>query len=113
MGLGHTRIKGIISCIYVITFPDGSFYIGSTSNFNQRVSGYKSAFKNCIGSVNKLLSSKYSEYQHAYMSILEEISDISMLKHYEDFHIKTTWDSPLSLNRSKSAFSNDGMVNCK
>lgn len=102
--------KSSACCIYRITFPDGYFYIGSTKNFKQRISGYKSAFKNSIGSVNKLIAAKCMQFDVCYMDIVEIIFDHHDQYLFENDAIKINEGNPLLLNRSKSAFDNSGMT---
>ena len=103
-----------LKCVYKIEFPDGSFYIGSTSNLHIRIQGYRNAFKNSRGSVNKLLASKSILFNKCHFTVIENVPDESIcIKHYEDVWIKKYANNPLILNRSKSAFSNEGMVKSK
>lgn len=102
--------KSKCKCVYVLMFPDGSFYIGSTSNFRGRLSGYRSAFKNSIGNVNKLVAKKWNEFKSATFQIVERVENSEDLRHKEDVYIKASVGNPLLLNRSKSAFNNSGMV---
>ena len=102
--------KSKCRCIYRLSFPDGSFYIGSTTNFRQRLSGYKSNFKNSIGNVNKLVAAKANIFDISFFEIIYRLEDNEQLLEIEDNYIKANVGNPLSLNRSKSAFNNSGMV---
>lgn len=100
-------------CIYKLSFPDGSFYIGSTGNFRQRLSGYKSSFKNSIGCVNKLIAAKVSLFDTASFEKMYVLKDSENLREVEDIYIKSSIGNPLFLNRSTSAFSNSGMIKAR
>jgi predicted GIY-YIG superfamily endonuclease len=110
MNIHTPKVKGKICCVYKMVFPDGSFYIGSTSDLRQRISGYRSAFKNCIGSVNKLIQAKAESFNSVEFIIMEEVTDISRYRFYENKHIIENSKNPLLLNRSRSAFDNSGMI---
>lgn len=102
--------KSKARCIYKLVFPDGSFYVGSTTNFRQRMSGYKSAFKNSIGTVNMLIANKARQFNTATFNILLKVPIEVNLRKAEDDCIKINATNPLLLNRSRSAFNNSGMV---
>ena len=102
--------KSKARCIYKLEFPDGSFYIGSTIKFRQRMSGYKSAFKNSRGAVNMLISNKAREFNTATFNILLKVPEGVNLREAEDEYIKINATNPFLLNRSRSAFSNSGMI---
>lgn len=100
-------------CVYKLSFPDGSFYIGSTEDLKKRMSNYKSAFIRSIGSVNKLIAAKAQEYSIIWFEILEVVPEGKNTREPEHKWIRENIGNPLSLNRSKSAFSNAGMVKVK
>jgi len=102
--------KSSACCVYRITFPDGYFYIGSTKNFKQRLSGYRSAFKNSIGNVNQLIAAKSREFDVCYMDIIERVVDYHDQYLIENDSIEDNLGNPLLLNRSKNAFNNSGMT---
>ncbi len=102
--------KHNMRCVYKLQFEDGSFYIGSTCNLRQRVGNYKSAFKNSIGSVNKLLAKKAEDYDIIWVIILEIVPLTHNPKEYENYWIKSFGHCMNILNRSRSAYSNSGMV---
>lgn len=102
--------KSNAACVYRISFPDGSFYIGSTINFRQRLSQYKSSFKNSIGSVNKLISNKAKQFNVCFMDIIEVSITPKDVYTLEDKHIKSNIGNSNILNRSNNAFNNAGMV---
>lgn len=97
-------------CVYKLFFSDGSFYIGSTQNLKERIQGYKNAFKNSIGSVNKLLAAKSEQFDTIWFEILEVVSPDQNTREVEHVWMKRYLGDPLLLNRSKSAFNNSGMV---
>lgn len=97
-------------CVYLMSFEDGSFYIGSTANLRQRISEYKSAFKNSIGSVNKLIAEKVMQYDSVSFFILEVVSSDANPKTREDWWMKHFEGHSFLLNRSKSAFNNAGLT---
>ncbi len=97
-------------CVYLMSFEDGSFYIGSTANLKQRISQYKSAFKNSIGSVNKLIAAKIVQHSSVSFFILEVISSGINPKTREDWWMKLYEGNNFLLNRRKSAFSNAGLT---
>ena len=95
-------------CVYRISFPDGHFYIGSTSNLKKRIGGYRSAFKNSIGNVNKLLAAKLIEHEMCVFEILERVPEEGDCYEVEDRWLKAKFSSPACLNRSISAYNNTG-----
>lgn len=95
-------------CVYKILFPDDYFYVGSTSNLKKRIGGYRSAYKNSIGNVNKLLASKMIEHGCCYFEVLEMIPEWFDPYEVEDRWLKKFFSSPLILNRSSSAYNNTG-----
>jgi len=110
MNIKCSTPKSKASCIYKLSFPDGSFYIGSTTNFRQRLSGYKSSFKNSIGSVNKLIAAKANEFDVVFFDIMYVVQEHEELRCVENEYIKSSIGNPLLLNRSTSAFNNSGMI---
>ena len=94
----------------MLFFEDGSFYIGSTSDLKNRIGGYKQAFKNSIGSVNKLIAAKVEVFNKIWFEILEIVPADVNPKEVEHEYIKKYSPSPLMLNRSRSAFNNSGMI---
>lgn len=102
-------------CVYEIIFPDKSYYIGSTTDIFKRISGYKSAFNNSIGSVNKKLAAKYNEFGTYEIIILDVIPDDVDPKIKEHEYLIRQYDKEKDvfhemLNRSRSAFNNTGMI---
>jgi len=97
-------------CVYKMHFEDGSFYIGSTENLSQRIHGYKTAFKNSIGSVNKLIALKAAKFNVVWFTILEIVPPDIHPRKIEHEIIQKHIGNPLLLNRSRSAFNNSGMI---
>ena len=97
-------------CVYKLFFEDGSFYIGSTNNLSVRISGYKQAFKNSIGSVNKLIAAKSEIFTTIWFEVLEIVPLNVHPKEAEHAHIIKNSSNPLLLNRTRSAFNNSGMI---
>lgn len=95
-------------CIYKFTFPDGSFYVGSSINLKVRIGNYRRAFKNSVN-VNKLVCGKLLIFDTVTFSIIQVLDNPDDLLPMEDKHIKLLFCDKI-LNRSKSAFGNSFMV---
>lgn len=92
-------------CVYKITFECGMFYIGSSINLYRRAVQYRYNFYN-RHDINKKLKAALNSHNSAVMTILEVCNDEKTLRDMEDFYIKSNFDNPHILNRSKSAYSN-------
>jgi len=97
----------------MLSFPDGHFYIGSTTNLRQRISGYKSSFKNSIGGVNQLIAKKAEEFNLVYIEIIDIVPESVNPRDVEDVWIKKASDNHKFLNRSNSAYNNSWMTKKK
>lgn len=95
--------------VYKLIFPNGKYYIGSTSNFKKRVSAFRAEFKRGY-SHNKKLAAELSMNESVSFCVVEHIDDFSMLKHKEDYYLKLCSNDSHMLNRSKNAFSNKGVI---
>lgn len=93
--------------VYKITFDNGTFYIGSTSNFRVRIGVFKSEIRDGYAH-NKRMKKSISESDTATFEVICICPDAESVKTKEDFYIKQNCDNPMMLNRSHSAFSNKG-----
>jgi hypothetical protein len=100
-------------CVYMMQFPDHSFYIGSTVDLKRRIGGYLSAFKNSIGHVNKLIAAKVEKFDEVWFKILLVVPEDEETRTHEHKFIQQYIGHPLFLNRSKSAFNNSGMIKAR
>ena len=87
-------------CIYKFSFEDGSFYIGKSSNFKERVYNYKRQFNNPV-QLNKKVSELALLFNEAKFEIIELVPLNKDLKERETYHIRNhTFDSKF-LNSKK------------
>jgi hypothetical protein len=100
-------------CVYKMQFPDGSFYIGSTEDLAQRISGYISAFKHSIGSVNRLIADKVYNFDRVEFIIMHIVPEQEPTRQKENEILKQHIGNPILLNRSKSAYNNSGLIKAR
>jgi len=59
---------------------------------------------------NKKMNECAIRCNSATFEVIEEVLDLTILRHREDYYLKMYSDNPNIINRSKSAFSNKGIV---
>lgn len=97
------------SGIYKLSFSNGQFYIGSTSNLKIRLGCFATMFKGASKFHNKKMIIAVTESNSAEFEVLEYIFDSSILKERETATIKKYFNNPLLINRSHDANSNKGI----
>lgn len=85
-----------ITCVYRITFVDGTFYIGGSGNMRSRASSWKCGMesKNINGiKIGAAVSNKIKQLNHATLDILE-LCHLNELRDKESFYLDKYKDDP-------------------
>lgn len=104
-----SEYKGMI-CVYKLLFDNSFFYIGSTSNLKQRITVHNCVFsgKKIKGQSRSMIAAR-ELYSNVEVIILEQLNININLLEREDFFIRQFSNTPLLINRSKTAFYSSGI----
>lgn len=100
---------GVMPGVYIITFGDGFFYIGSSKNIRLRAIQYKSMIKRGILLHNKKMQQCVDECDSAVFDVLEFCESQNHAKQLETSIIVNHWGNPMLINRAMSSESNRGI----
>lgn len=94
--------------VYILSFSNGTFYIGSTRNFRTRIVAYKTEMRDGY-TQSKRIKEAIENSEWVVFKVIEHIYELANLKIREDVYIKQHADDDRLLNRAKNAFSNKGI----
>lgn len=95
--------------IYILTFDNGCFYIGSTKNFKRRVSCFIGSFNGVSKMHNKRMSECLLDCKYVSFKIIKVIADANIRVALEGVEIGKYIGNPLMLNRALDPTSNKGI----
>lgn len=93
------------ACVYRINFGLGKFYIGSTTNLEDRIDAHIGNIKRGSRPIGEYVGIINGKYMISF-TILEEIKDLSQLTIMEQFYLDKNFDNPNCMNSQKCSTNN-------
>lgn len=109
MTYNKCRTSKGLKCVYKITIGE-YFYYGSTNDFLRRSSYYESNFKRHTVLLNKIFRKIAKVHKTGSIHVVFASLNMSVVKMMEHSFLEQNYNNPKSMNRTKSAYNNTGLI---